>query len=157
VKPAPWRIIALLGPLCCWPALGSAQPAAQNESEVERVVKAYVDALKSNDAQRAVAFYQDECIYAGPGTPTMRSRDAIRAFVAAAYKAAKVDYEVVFDDVDAGTDTASVIGTYSATIRAAGQTPSTRGGRFLFVLNRQSDGGWKISRAFSTDLPDKGN
>ena len=36
-------------------------------------------------------------------TPTLRSRDAVHAYVAAAFKAAKVDDSVVIDEVEAGT------------------------------------------------------
>jgi ketosteroid isomerase-like protein len=50
---------------------------------------------------------------------------------------------------------ASVVGTYSATLRATGKPADTRGGRYLFVWNRQRDGNWKISRAITSDLEPK--
>lgn len=111
----------------------------------------YVAALEANDARGAMAFWQDASLYIPLGAPTLRSRADIEAYVSAVYKTSKVEYQVSVDEIDAGTDMASIVGTYSATVRASGKPAATRGGRYLFVPKRQGDGSWKVSRAITSD------
>ena len=59
--------------------------------------------------------------------------------------------DMTIDNIEAGSDMASLLGSYSAIVREPGATPQRLGGRFLFVFRRQVDGSWKISRGVGTD------
>jgi ketosteroid isomerase-like protein len=114
-------------------------------------MKTYIAALKANDAKAAAAHWEDAGVYVNTGIPTKRGRGEIEAMAQGAYDSARIDYAVTIDNIDAGTEMASLLGSYSAIVREPGTAPHRLGGRFLFVFRRQVDGSWKISRGVGTD------
>ena len=125
------------------------QPSAR--TAIDAAMKTYIAALKANDAKAAAAHWEDAGVYVNTGIPTKRGRSEIEAMARSVYDSARVDYSMTVDNIEAGSDMASLLGSYSAIVRDPGATPQRLGGRFLFVFRRQVDGSWKISRGVGTD------
>jgi uncharacterized protein (TIGR02246 family) len=125
------------------------QPSAR--TAIDAAMKTYIAALKANDAKAAAAHWEDAGVYVNTGIPTKRGRSEIAAMAKSVFDSARVDYSMTIDNIEAGSDMASLLGSYSAIVRDPGATPHRLGGRFLFVFRRQVDGSWKISRGVGTD------
>ena len=127
----------------------TAQPSAR--AAVDAAMKTYIAALKANDAKAAAAHWEDAGVYVNTGIPTKRGRAEIEAMAVSAYESGRVDYSLTVDNIEAGSDMASLLGSYTAILHAPGAAAQKLGGRFLFVFRRQADGSWKISRGVGTD------
>jgi uncharacterized protein (TIGR02246 family) len=138
-------------------ATAVAQPkavaAADTTAAVQAAMQAYITAAKMNDAATLAAVWATDGVYMGEGTPTLRGRSELEAFLRGAFKSARVDFNVTVDDVEAGQDMASVTGTFAETLHAHQKPPQSVAGRYLLVFRRQPDGSWKISRGMGTDMP----
>ena len=148
----PHLTAAILVLSCSTAAL--AQGTSTTRDSVAAAMRAYLEAIRSNDARTVASWWTDDAAYVHRSAPTIRGRVALesllRSFFAATPVTAVSEHteEILVDG-----NVAIQMGTYSETTQAADSRAFTEEGRYVFVWRRQPQGGWKIARAMATDLP----
>ncbi len=129
-----------------------------DRSEIKRVMSSYFEALNASNAERVVALYAEDSVFMPPNTQSIVGIDAIRSAYTGTFKNIDLDVEFTIDEIVQLSPTSAFVRTGSngtitslATGAKAGREVA---GKELFVLQKQSDGNWKIARyAFSSANP----
>jgi len=143
------RPLAAFVPLALAVSLGSAcrpapgGPAAAGADSGAPLAAADLAAIRAIDSALTTA-------------PTIEGREAIQRFWGGLVDAYQVKVTVASDEVEGRGDLAYARGhfTLDATPKSAGAAPLHDEGKFLVVLRRQPDGGWRyVADMYSSDLP----
>jgi len=128
---------------------------ASETSDLTSVVRAldaeFIKNANSGDAAALTSgFYADDAVLLPPNGPIVRGAAAIEAFWVAFLSQGVADAVIGTGEVNASGDLAYGIGTYSYAVPSANIKDT---GKFLIVLKRQADGGWKvIADQFNSDV-----
>lgn len=133
-------------------ACNSAPPApavdvAAEQAKIRDLEATWVKEAAAKDLDKIAAHYTDDAVFAGPGAPAAKGKDAIRA----AWKgmldtASKVNFAADLVDISKSGDMASTKGSYTMLVT----NPKTKKaiedkGSYVTVYKKQADGSWKAS------------
>ncbi len=128
------------------------------EADVEAIKRVNADliaAFNNGDANAAVALAMDDAVDLPPNRPAVIGKEAIRSFVQSDFDQFTWDFTDQIVEVQVGGDLAVVWTNYMVTLTPKhGGEPIESSGKWLKVLNRQTDGSWKFSRnIWNSDNP----
>ncbi len=129
-----------------------------DRSGIKRTVSTYVKALTASNLEGVVAQYANDGVFMPPNSQPITGKKAIRSAYANTFKNIDIDSdEFVIEEVVQVSPTWAFVRSHakgSITSVATGAKISEGGTKELFVLQKQSDGNWKIARyAFSSTKP----
>ncbi len=112
--------------------------------------EAYNKAFNAGDAKACAAFFTEDVMLLPPGEPMTRGRQAFED-----------TYRSRIDDNTGGTHTNKLIDygvdgdmAYQVGTYAIDESDPPEKGKFVNILQRQSDGSWKVKISiFNSDLP----
>jgi uncharacterized protein (TIGR02246 family) len=127
--------------------------AAENDLRaIEVVNERDVQFALANDAAMMMSQWTDDFVLLPSGGPIMRGRSVIAEAFRGVESPQILDYVLDIQEVKVLGDHAFEWGTYRYGMRAGGETVRT-GGKLMRILQRQSDGTWKIHRGIATVDP----
>jgi uncharacterized protein (TIGR02246 family) len=108
----------------------------------------------ANDSDKMMSQWADDIVVLQPAGPIMRGRQAIAKTFQEIESPEIVEYKLDIQEVSVLGDHAFQWGTYRYSMRprTGGDTVHTSG-KLMRILQRQSDGSWKIYRGISTIDP----
>jgi uncharacterized protein (TIGR02246 family) len=132
----------------------TSRPAADSSrAEVEAAMQQYTARLRDPSPDALVAMVAPDGEMLEPGMPSLRGRDAIRAFLAPLAAAVTVEAATSQTDaIDVRGDAAYVWGSYSETVVPHDGPRATYTGRFVAEW-RRGDGRWLLRRMLVQPSP----
>jgi ketosteroid isomerase-like protein len=118
----------------------------------------HVQALMSSDMESVMSLWSDDFTILPPAGPIIRGRrsneEIVRAGIPHMQAFEPVEYVEDLAEIKIGGDYAFEWGTYRGSSRPRGGGDSIRyGGKILRILQRQSDGSWRMYRTMTTTNP----
>jgi ketosteroid isomerase-like protein len=142
------------------PAGAGDQPlAAADLAAIRANDSAFASAAEAGDAAGVAATYVPDARLMSPNAPTITGREGIQKFWGGLLGAYQLQFHVAADEVEGRGDLAYSRGHYTldGTPKAKGGAPIHDEGKFLEILRRQPDGGWRYAvDMYSSDLPAPG-
>ncbi len=136
----------------------------QNEVDVETDIAAinelwiqYAGSLNSGDIDSWISLWTDNGIQMAPDAPAVIGKEQIRAKFESMFAKFILNIVITNKEVRVAGDLAFSRGTYtlSLTPKAEGETIMIDG-KYLSIMERQTDGSWKILRdCFNNNAPPK--
>jgi uncharacterized protein (TIGR02246 family) len=125
-----------------------------DRAAIDALVSEYQATALAGDWDVWTALWTEDAVYMVPAMPVLEGRGAIRASMDA-FPAPPSELGVSITALDGAGGWAWVRGTFRMTMPAIEDMPEmTEVGKFLWVLEKQADGGWLIdSEAYNSDLP----
>lgn len=111
-------------------------------------------AVEAGDYDRLAAHYMEDAIYYPHESQPIVGRDAIIRQNRARGNAARVDITQKVDDVQVHHDWAVYSCLARVAVTAEGADPSVRHVRVLLVMQKDTDGRWKILRDIDNGTPE---
>jgi uncharacterized protein (TIGR02246 family) len=124
-------------------ALSDADVAA-----IQAVVDALIEADLAGDWDAVAALFADDAVFMMPDRPALEGKAAWRAMVdemQPTIHAVTVDVA----EMEGRGDLAYIRGTYSETLSFGENEPFDLEGKFVWILEKQSDGSWLVSVGIS--------
>jgi uncharacterized protein (TIGR02246 family) len=143
----------------CAPPAAPPAPAADtaaDEAAIGQVRREYEAAVNAGDAARVAAVYAEDGITMPSHRPLVSGRNAILTYQQELMNTAAAALTLTATETRVMGDWAYDRGSYrlALTPKAAGAPPVSDDGKYLVLLQRQSDGAWKLVRGISnSDLP----
>ena len=138
-------------------APAAAAPLAEADlAGIRAADSAFEASATAGDIDGVVGVYAADAALLPPNLPGMKGSEAIRTFWGGFLQAYTLAFELETDQIEGRGDLAYVVGRYrlTATPKAKGPPPLKDEGKFVEVLKRQSDGGWKYAvDIYNSDLP----
>ena len=155
--------LALLG---CTPPIEQSESSEDNSTAYESDVKAILDfeqavfdAQIAGDFEAWLSSFTDDAIVMAPNLPALNGKQAIRQWNAPIFEQFHLHEESDEREVEVAGDWAYIRAHWIWTL-----TPKSGGevvrdtGNSIWILHRQPDGSWKISRGiFNSDIPVSAN
>ena len=137
------------------------ESAEQIDLEAERVAileiwPQYSSSLNSGDIDSWMSLWTEDGVQMPPNEPAVSGRDQIRARNKAVLDQFIFDMRSINnEEVSVAGDWAFARGTYSATLTPKeGSETISIDGKYMTILQKQSDGSWKIHRdIFNSNVP----
>jgi uncharacterized protein (TIGR02246 family) len=155
-------LLFVLPPSCAPPPEEQVEPVAEEAPSTEADVEAIrgvnqqcLAAINSGDADTCPNLFTDDGVFMPPNEPMIIGKDAIRAWLQTAMDSFTFDNTwsseeiVVFGDwaFDRGSSTSII------TPKEGGESIKDAG-KYIWILERQSDGSWKYARViWNSDNP----
>lgn len=129
-----------------------------DHSKIKGAVSAYIKALTASNLDGVMTQYANDGVFMPPNAPPIVGIKAVRSAYANTFKNVDIDAdEFVIDEVVQVSPTWAFVRSHArgSTTSVATRAKISEGGtKELFVLQKQSDGNWKIARyAFSSTNP----
>jgi uncharacterized protein (TIGR02246 family) len=131
-------------------ALKSHAMSTQSEKErdmagIEKLHQADIAATLASDPDKLASLWAENGVLLGEGELPVTGRQALRkAYAADGTRVLR--YKPEIQDIQIGKTTAYEWGTFDAAFQGKKGLPTDFHGRFLRVMTKQSDGGWKFVR-----------
>jgi ketosteroid isomerase-like protein len=160
--------LGLLLASACRPAPGEGPPAAgagdqplaaADLAAIRANDSAFASAAEAGNAAGVAATYVPDAQLMPPNAPSIKGRAAIEKFWGGLLGAYQLEFHVAADEIEGRGDLAYSRGHYTldGAPKAKGATPMHDEGKFLEILRRQPDGGWRYAvDMYSSDLPAPG-
>lgn len=153
-------IMGLLMVSACTPDAEQEQPAKQTTAEadvaaINDIWTRYAGSISSGDLDSWISLWADNGIQMAPDAPAVIGKEQIRAKYESIFPQFIFKMAITNEEVRVGGDWAFSRGTYTASItpKAGGETAEIDG-KYLTILERQTDGSWKIVRdCFNSSVP----
>lgn len=135
------------------------KPALEEDLRaIEALHEHDVEAVLSGDPMALIPQWTEDLVTIPPAGPILRGRAAYAAVAEQTREQMKaievVEHVVDFEEVKVLGDYAYAWGTYRTTMRPrGGGDTASYAGKLLRILQRQSDGAWKMHRAIWTNEP----
>ena len=143
-------------------ACSGGAPRTEDEAQVRASIRRVLEqhgqaAMRSDAAAGALAFAPDTRVFFA-GTPEVRGRDSLMAFMARAWAAMGTPRDVQFttDELHVFGNAAVEIGMVSYSVGREGQPPVHGRDRYMLLWTRDSTGAWTILRDLSQSAPPLG-
>ena len=136
---------------------------AQEEADIQAIHRMYEqwdEAANADDDVANVLRVTDDIIWMESNRPAIVGKDALlEAFQSSSEDYSYQDMKTVVEEIRLAGDWAYVRSSYSATmVPKDGGDPSPQIGKIVDILERQSDGSWKMARdMYNSDLPLEGD
>ncbi len=149
-------ILTLLGSACAGPSQGPAHLSEQDAAAIRQIVEVeFPRLLASHDLQGIGAVLADEAIMMPFGEPAQQGRAQILDAIDRNWGALPIT-ELTQNAVkiDGRGDLAYALGTYAITVEGEGIPRIEDRGKFVLILEKQSEGAWLISTtSYSRNIP----
>ncbi len=138
----------------CAHAAAPKDTRAEDETAIRAYSRAFNDAVRAKDADKAASFYADDAFAFGGGEPTTTSREATLAGMQSDFsdKGWTIDWNTDAIMVARSGDLAYERGHYLYTFTGSDGKPGTQTGHYLLVWKKSPGADWKI--AVDTDSAD---
>lgn len=147
-----WQVIAaedLIAPAAVQSSEGLfTSPLQKDLAGVDSCRSEYVSAWLAADANRIIEVYTNDALVLYPNQPAAAGRTAIHSYFKSFFDQYRQDlFELTSEEVKVAGSFAFDHGKYKwrGTLRQGGN-PINDYGKYLVILQRQTDGSWKISR-----------
>ena len=145
-------VVRLIGAACAivLAGCGAAEAAAAERPDLAAIERAahegYVTAINSNDVATLLADLTDDVVFQAPGTPEIRGKAAVGAWLAEYFGAYRVKWEKTSFGFTVSGDWAFERYTYKSTDtdRKTGAT-TTDTGKGINIFRRGTDGRWRVA------------
>lgn len=155
--------VLAFGAVACRPGGGGNPQAAKepaslsaaDEAAIRSLDSAFAAAANAGDPEAVAAVYADDAALLAPNLPPQRGHAAVKSFWAGFLDVYTVRFEVVSDTIEGRSDLAYNRGHYrfTAVPKAKGAPGVADEGKFIEILRKQSDGGWKyVVDMYSSNL-----
>ncbi|MDY6950576.1 MAG: SgcJ/EcaC family oxidoreductase [Thermodesulfobacteriota bacterium] len=123
------------------------KPGTAAEEAVDKVRQDFNAAYNRADAVALSNLATEDAVWMPPGQPPLAGRDAVKARYAAQFKALTPRFELHPGEIQTSCTWAFLRGSYTRTdAPTAGGEPIVHKGKYLMIMRKQQDGGWKIAR-----------
>ncbi|MEZ4615891.1 MAG: DUF4440 domain-containing protein [Caldilineaceae bacterium] len=153
-------LVAMLVSVACQPITAQSQPAAPPSDEdvvaaVNAIWDEYEASVIAGDVDRWIAQWTDDGVQMPPNEPFVEGKENIYARVGANMAAGPTDEFVITPlEITSAGDWAYSRGVYTVTFPLSDNEQGFTDGKFMTILQRQSDGTWKIHRdIFNSGVP----
>jgi uncharacterized protein (TIGR02246 family) len=123
---------------------GGAEPGR----EVTAVVESLIAADNARDVERVLSHYTDDALFLPPNREPYGGKPALRDRYTSLFAANEVAFRVVISETEMSGALAfvrgEIVGSVTPLDRSKPATPVRD--KFLMVLRRQPDSGWKVAR-----------
>ena len=108
----------------------------------------YDSTVNAGQAEEWMSLFSDDIIWMNPDQPALVGKDAVRGSVGPLFADLNNEHVITVDEVSVAGNWAFVRTTYTwrFTPKAGGET-SEELGKEVFILRRQTDSSWRITRA----------
>ncbi len=138
-------------------AVPAVEQPSTSEADVEAisaVADSTEEAVNTGDAAAYVALFANDAVSMLPNQPAIKGKEAISQAFQTAMASNTYQLSLSTDEIEVSGDWAFWRGSYSVTVTPAEGEPIEDAGKALNILQRQSDGAWKITRHIrNSDLP----
>jgi uncharacterized protein (TIGR02246 family) len=117
--------------------------SSDDAAPIRRLLKSLARADSSGDAEAAARLYTTDAEWLPPDRPAVVGREAIRESYERLFEGRDIDVDIDADAIEVSGDMAYARGTTRITPRGE-SAPAPTSDSFLMVLQRDSDGLWKI-------------
>ncbi len=118
-----------------------------DSAAINAIWSTYVSSLEAGDIDAWLSLWTDDGVQMPPNEPPVIGKDQLRQRNGAALDLFTVEIDITNQEVGVAGDWAFSRGVYTATFAPKdGSKPIPVDGKFMTILRRQSDGGWKIHR-----------
>ena len=119
----------------------------QDIAAIKRLGQEYFDATNEGDAERCITTMADDVVIMPANRPTITGTKQLRALSKDYHATYAAQYELHYDEVEAGQDFGFARATVSGTrkLKLDGSIENVMW-RNLWIFKRQADGGWKFWR-----------
>ena len=138
--------LSVLGMLCLAVAL-AAWAQVSDEEAIAGLLEEYFAALNAGDADGYLACFTDDAVWMPPDEPAIVGKEAWLEENPDPFTTFDLDLTLTLDEVVVPGDWAFARGTVTGTFTAAEGEPVQVSGKNLWILQRQSDGSWKVWRS----------
>lgn len=146
--------VAALASACDGGGREPASPGSTVRADVTRAMERYVAAVRAADPDSISAHFAPAALLLEPGIAPIRTRDSIRAFLAA-FDGLRVDSaSVTADTIQVLEGSAIYWGAYFERATFPGQPESSQHGMLVADWIQQDDGTWLMQRLLRVPLPD---
>jgi uncharacterized protein (TIGR02246 family) len=123
------------------------EPGGAVEQAVDRVRQDFNAAYNGADAVAIANLVTEDAVWMPPGQHSVAGRQAIKARYAAQFRALTPRFELHPGEIQASCTWAFLRGSYTrADTPTAGGEPIVYKGKYLMIMRKQPEGGWKIAR-----------
>ncbi len=137
-------------------ACGSTDSEEEVSAAVEEIFDEYSASAMAGDADRWIALWTDDPVQLPPDAPAVTDWDTLYENTKAEFEIfAITEMEINVEEVQSAGDWAYARGNYTLTIEMKdGGDIIPIDGKFMSILQQQSDGTWKLHRdAFNSNVP----
>ena len=114
---------------------------------INAIWSAYVSSLEAGDIDAWLSLWTEDGVQMPPNEAPVIGKDKLRQRNGAALDLFTVAIDITNQEVEVAENWAYSRGVYSATFTPKdGSQPIPVDGKFMTILRRQTDGGWKIHR-----------
>ena len=148
------RVPLALGLLTLMACTGPGSDAATLEADATTIgsmVDQWIVYWNASDAEGLSSLYVDDAIGMGPGGPNNVGRDAMRLSFAEGFEQFVGTQSATVDEVQVEGALAFVWGSWRITPQTTAGGEQGVDGEWLWILNRQPDGEWRIARHISNE------
>jgi uncharacterized protein (TIGR02246 family) len=145
--------LLLLATACTQPTPPDTRAA--DEQTIRDLDAQWSKTAAAGDLEGTVSYYSDDASLLPPNAPLAAGRQPIHAVWASLLgPGTSVSWQAGKVEVARSGDLASIVGTYSLTMKDAQGMSVTDRGKFVEVWKKQADGKWKVvADIFNSDLP----
>lgn len=118
------------------------------ETKIRNTIKLYEKNLNENNVEKVAKLFTKEGILILQGSPTIIGTKAMEEFYTSLFKILDFDLTFNIDEVvQMSDDWTFVRTTTTGTVKVLSNNQSRKGnGHEIFILQRQTDGNWKVAR-----------
>ena len=118
-----------------------------DEAAINAIWSTYVSSLEAGDIDAWLSLWTEDGVQMPPNEPPVIGKSQLRARNGGALDVLTVEIHITNQEVGVTGDWAFSRGVYTATFSPKdGSEPIPVDGKFMTILKRQADGGWKIHR-----------
>ena len=148
-------VTAMFMPLASYGQQGVSVDVEADIAAIEDLVNEYGATVNAGDLDLWISLWADDGIQMPPNAPAVIGKEQIRANNESMFAEFVLEMVVTNKEVRVAGDLAFARGTYtlSLTPKAGGET-TTIDGKYLSIVERQTDGSWKFARdCFNDNAP----
>ena len=126
-----------------------------DEAAINAIWSKYISSLEAGDIDAWLSLWTEDGVQMPPNEPPVIGKDQLRARTGGALDVFAVEIDITNQEIGISSNIAFSRGVYTATFAPKdGSEPIPVDGKFMTILKRQADGGWKIHRdIFNSNLP----
>jgi uncharacterized protein (TIGR02246 family) len=118
-----------------------------DEAAINAIWSTYVSSLEADDIDTWLSLWTEDGVQMPPNEPPVIGKDQLRARNGGALEVFTVEIDITNQEIEVTGDWAFSRGVYTATFAPKdGSEPIPVDGKFMTILKREADGGWKIHR-----------
>ena len=118
-----------------------------DEAAINAIWSTYVSSLEAGDIDAWLSLWTEDGVQMPPNELSVIGKDQLRTRNGGALDLLTVEIDITNQEVEVTGDWAFSRGVYTATFAPKdGSEPIPVDGKFMTILKRQADGGWKIHR-----------